>query len=83
MKCEVPSAVPVPHYALPPTSPLSFPQWGEDSFVFLRPHGLPSRNPSCVFAGTRRSVSSFTKASEDTHCAFLYSLTAVASCVGG
>ena len=42
-----------------------------------------SRGPFCVFGGTRRSVSSFAKASEDTRCAFLHSFTTVASCVGG
>ena len=44
---------------------------------------LYSRGPFCVFGGTRRSVSSFAKASEDTRCAFLHSFTAVASCIGG
>jgi hypothetical protein len=44
---------------------------------------LYSRGPSGVFGETRRSMSSFAKASEDTRCAFLHGLTAVASCVGG
>jgi hypothetical protein len=57
---------------------------------------LYSRGPSGVFGGTRRaysaevasatkagSMSPFAKASEDTRCAFLHGLTAVASCVGG
>jgi hypothetical protein len=50
------------------------------------PSGAPrlySRGPSGVFGETRRSMSSFAKASEDTRCAFLHGLTAVASCVGG
>ncbi len=34
---------------------------------------LYSRGPFCLFGGTRRSVSSFAKASEDTRCAFLHS----------
>ena len=56
-----------------------------------------SRGPSNFFGATRRaysavvadkatkagSMSSFAKASEDTRCAFLHGLTAVASCVGG
>ena len=44
---------------------------------------LYSRGPSGFFGETRRSMSSFAKASEDTHCAFLHGFTAVASCVGG
>ena len=44
---------------------------------------LYSRGPFGVFGETRRSMSSFAKASEDTRCAFLHGFTAVASCVGG
>jgi hypothetical protein len=44
---------------------------------------LYSRGPSCFFGVTRRSMSSFAEASEDTRCAFLHGLIAVASCEGG
>ena len=39
---------------------------------------LDSRGPSGTFGETRRSMSSFAKASKNTRCAFLHGLTAVA-----
>ena len=44
---------------------------------------LYSHGPSVVFGETRRSMSSFAKASEDTRYAILHGITALASCVGG
>jgi len=41
------------------------------------------RDTSTFFGETRRSVSSFAKATEDTHLAFIHGLTAVAFCEGG
>ena len=59
---------------------------GAQSTMQMSESGAPrlySRGPSGIFGETRRSMSSFAKASEDTRCAFLHGLTAVASCVGG
>jgi hypothetical protein len=42
-----------------------------------------SRDTSVIFGETRRSKSSFAKASEDTRYAFLHGFAAVASCEGG
>lgn len=43
--------------------------------------GLYSRDPSCFFGVSCRSMSSFAEASEDTRCAFFHGFTTVAFCV--
>ena len=59
---------------------------GTQLFHAANPSGAPrlhSRDLFGVFGETRRSVSFFAKASEDTRYAFLRGVTVVASCAGG
>jgi len=62
----------------PPVEPHGF-----QAVAFLKYSATPRLAAKPRASLSRRSGSSFAKASEDTHCTFLYGFPAVASCGGG